>query len=496
MSDVISSFLVGIGIQYDDSGSKKFNESLSGIESATLRASSVLASAFTAAGAVIDNNARHIANVNLEAGRMSASSLYVLQYGAAIQRMGGNADDAIQNLQTLDRIMDDLHTRGRSDTLNELAQAGFNVSYLSQATDAPDLNERIANEYSHANASQRRVASGILGTDAATANLYAGGGDYLRQQIDDAGNLTNINQQLIDQSAKYNQNLRDAQTAWDGLVNTATQQYLPILDSIAQKSEQAFKSLDSWVQAHPQAANAAAQSGTTVAAGAAVSTAAGILTKLGVPGLGTLASRALPATALVAGGQYLDREYVAPFEERHPILHQLAAPLNYLNDGLPRDVSRYIHSNFFGNNLAADAKPKSIYDPNTFNVQPVVNNDHSVTTHNAHSDNAGDTHNNYHGDTVHSSDIYTFNDSKNDYEIIDPRKIYGASDVGHRQDDSHYEKQAQATTQALQAAPITVNNQLDARLFMDGREIDSRIERHEQRLNQNTVNAHQSRADR
>lgn len=228
MSDVITSFLVGLGIQYDDTGSKKFNESLSGIESATLRAGSVLSSAMAAAGVVISNNAQHIANVNLEASRMSVSSQYVLQYGAAIERMGGNADDAIGQLQTLDRIMDDLHTRGRSDTLNELAQAGFNVQNLSQATDAQDLQRRIADEYQHANSSQRRVASSILGTDPATANLYSGGSEYLRQQIDDAGNLQHITQSLIDKSAQYNLSLRDAQSSWNGLVNTASNQYLPL----------------------------------------------------------------------------------------------------------------------------------------------------------------------------------------------------------------------------------------------------------------------------
>lgn len=484
MSDVITSFLVGIGIQYDDSGSKKFNESLSGIQSATLRTSSVLASAFAATGAVVDNNARHIAQVNLEAGRMSASSMYVLQYGAAIQRMGGNADDAIQNLQTLDRIMDDLHTRGRSDTLNELAQARFNVSYLSQATDSQDLNERIANEYSRANASQRRVASGILGTDAATANLYAGGGDYLRQQINDAGNLTHINQQLIDQSANYNKNLRDAQTAWDGLVNTATQHYLPVLNSIVNSTGGILKNIDNFIQNHPAATDTITKGAAPILAGGAISTAAGIAARFGLPLAGAVARTAGPA-GLALGVSEISSDLITKG------LHKAFSGNEYY-DRLENSPSV---PDVFKNLVNFKTSQGGF---NAFDVQPVANgvepkksaNDNSIYKDVSLSgiwDVLTGVSNATKSKTTHNVDEYSPTNHNN---------LYSVTDVGHRQDDSHYEKQAQATTQALQSAPITLNNQVNARLFMDGREIDSRIERHEQRVNQNTVNAHQSRADR
>ena len=150
MSDVITQFLVGIGVKYDDDGQKKYEDGMSRITSTTLRAGNVISATMAAAGVVIDANARHIANVNLQSQRMSVNARYVLEYGAAVERMGGSAGDAIGQLQKMDQIMDDLHVRGQSGTLNDLAQAGFNVSYLTQATDAQDLQERIANQYQHA----------------------------------------------------------------------------------------------------------------------------------------------------------------------------------------------------------------------------------------------------------------------------------------------------------------------------------------------------------
>lgn len=430
MADVITQFLVGIGVKYDDNGQKKFEDGMSSMQSVTLRAGGVIASALAAAGVVVDQNARHIARVNLEATRMTASTQYVLNYGAAIERMGGSADDAMSNLQKMDQIMDDLHVRGQSGTLNELAQAGFNVSYLTQARNAPDLQERIANEYQHANPAQRRVASSVLGIDSATSNLYAGGGDYLKQQVEQAGSLEHINQNLINEAANYNLQLRDAQTAWNGLVNTATEHYLPVMIQVSKVSQSAFEWLDKFIQDHPKATDAVTSAAAPALVGGAISAGAGVAGKLGVPGMAGVTRYAGPvgvaAGASVAAEPYIDRG------------------LNYLFGG-----SKYFQSirtaqtwGEFGHALVA----------------PLQHNRASAT-----------------------GSFYSAADSAQDVRELN---------------DHNTDRQAKATAQALHAAPVRVDNHLDAHLYMDGREIDHRIERYENTQNQHSVNVNSPQVDR
>ena len=430
MSDVITQFLVGIGVKYDDDGQKKYEDGMSRITSTTLRAGNVISATMAAAGVVIDANARHIANVNLQSQRMSVNARYVLEYGAAVERMGGSAGDAIGQLQKMDQIMDDLHVRGQSGTLNDLAQAGFNVSYLTQATDAQDLQERIANQYQHANAGQRRVASGILGIDPGTAQLYAGGGDYLHQQVQQAGNLENITQDLIDKSAEYNLQLRDAQTAWNGLVNTATQHYLPAMGRVAQLSQSAFSWLDKMIQNHPEATDTVTTAAAPTAIGGAVSAGAAVAANLGIPGAAGVARVAGPlgvaAGVSAASEPYIDRGLNALFGRSEYFQRVRTAPT----------------WSAFGNALV---------EPFRRNQAPM----HSTVA-----------------------------------------SLYNPADVQAPVSESDYQRQAKVTTEALKAAPVQVNNTVQSHLYMDGREIDARIEHYDNVQNQHSVNVNSAQVDR
>jgi hypothetical protein len=449
MSDVITQFLVGIGVKYDDDGQKKYEDGMSRITSTTLRAGNVISATMAAAGVVIDANARHIANVNLQSQRMSVNARYVLEYGAAVERMGGSAGDAIGQLQKMDQIMDDLHVRGQSGTLNDLAQAGFNVSYLTQATDAQDLQERIANQYQHANAGQRRVASGILGIDPGTAQLYAGGGDYLHQQVQQAGNLENITQDLIDKSAEYNLQLRDAQTAWNGLVNTATQHYLPAMDKVAQLSKSAFSWLDKMIQNHPEATDTVTTAAAPIAIGGAVATGAAVAAKLGIPGAAGVARVAGPVGVAVGGGILLHDQFndVRTDATRHGMSMGAYLVKKGAEQGKPL-IPRTPHDDMYSN-----ASFSGMWDviTKTFHAR----NDNSVTHH-----------------------------------------IYNSADVQAPVSESDYQRQAKVTTEALKAAPVQVKSTVQSHLYMDGREIDARIEHYDNVQNQHSVNVNSAQVDR
>lgn len=482
MSDVITQFLVGIGVKYDDNGQKKFEDGMSSMQSVTLRAGGVIATALAAAGVVVDQNARHIARVNLEATRMTASTQYVLSYGAALERMGGSADDAVSNLQKMDQIMDDLHVRGQSGTLNELAQAGFNVSYLTQARNAPDLQERIANEYQHANPAQRRVASSVLGIDSATANLYAGGGDYLKQQVEQAGSLENVTQNLIDKSAAYNLQLRDAQTAWNGLVNTATDHYLPAMTQVSKVSQSAFEWLDKFIQNHPKATDTITAGAAPALVGGAIGAGASVAARVGIPGAAGVARFAGPigvaAGVSAASEPYIDKG-----------LNHLFGRSEYF-----QNVRTAQTWGDFGRALVAPfhhhtdtTRQPSIYDG--VSLQGMRN----VVTGDTVTNNAGDQY------TTHNAgDQYTTHNAGDHDQSVRSvtHHYYGAADVQRPVAESDYERQAKATAQALHTTPVRVDNHVDARLYIDGREIDHRIEQYENQQNQHSININSPQVDR
>ncbi len=436
MANTITNFLVGLGFDVDDKGRKEFESGLKSIESTTLKAGAAMSGALIAAGAVIDNNAKSIANVSNQAFRMSSSTEYLLKFGAALQRAGGDAGDAVTEMQRLDGMMDELRVKGQSDTINELARVGFDVSNIVQATDSEDLAKRIADEYQKASEGQRRVASQILGISDATAKLYTGGGDYLKSQIEDAGNLTHVTQNLIDRAVEYNQKLRDAQTSWDGLVNTATEQYLPVMGKIVDASNQAFKLLDMFVRENPDQAAQIGVGATVGATGAALSATGAVASKIGLSGTGSALRAAGPVG--VAAGTSIAAE---------PLIDQ---GLNYLFGD-----SKYFQNirsaptwSDFGMALLGQDKnsPTISWKPEDVNLKPTTG----------------------------------FSPA----DIISPR------------DDSQYEKQADATASALKRTPIQVNVKSESTLTIDGREIDARVEEYNRTQDQRFIDAIEGGLDR
>lgn len=519
MADVITQFLVGIGVKYDDNGQKKFEDGMSSMQSVTLRAGGVIASALAAAGVVVDQNARHIARVNLEATRMTASTQYVLNYGAAIERMGGSADSAMSNLQKMDQIMDDLHVRGQSGTLNELAQAGFNVSYLTQARNAPDLQERIANEYQHANPAQRRVASSVLGIDSATSNLYAGGGDYLKQQVEQAGSLEHINQNLINEAASYNLQLRDAQTAWNGLVNTATEHYLPAMIQVSKVSQGAFEWLDKFIQDHPKATDAVTAAAAPVAIGGGAATVLATAGKV-FPAAARLAG---PVGTAITGGMYASQAWNGIESKSNDWYGTDTTAGGNLKSNSPLGetwdfLNRHVITPLRHNQATVRSDTPSLYNPlsvtnnaGDHNYDNTVNNvsHNNSTTNNRGGDTVGNFLTRHENSTVNNAHDNTVNNATHTNTVTNNRggdtdnsvrsvthHYYSAADAQRPVAESDYERQAKATTQALHAAPVRVDNHLDAHLYMDGREIDHRIEQYENTQNQHSVNVNSPQVDR
>jgi hypothetical protein len=431
MANTIINFLVGLGFDVDDKGRKEFEDGLKSIESTTIKVGAAMTGALVAVGATVNNNARGIADVNNKAFRMSSSTEYLLKFGAAIKRAGGDSSDAVTEMQKLDTVMDELRVKGESGTLNELARAGFDPAYLSQAKDAEDLSSRIADQYQKASEGQRRVASDILGISDATAKLYSGGSDYLKAQVTEAGNLTHVTQDLIDKAAEYNQKLLDAQTSWDGLVNTATSQYLPILGRIADASSSAFKRLDEFTRENPDVAAQVAVGATTAAGGAALSTGAAVASKLGIPGAGI--ARAAGPVGVAAGTAIA------------------AEPL--IDKGLN---SLFGDSEYF-------QKIRTAPTWSEFGMALLGQNESSPTI------------------------SWKPEDAVKGTSIFNPTSGYTPNDVTTPRDDSHYEKQADATASALKQSPIQVNVKTESNLYLDSKEIDARVEEFNKTQNQRFI---------
>lgn len=434
MANTITNFLVGLGYNVDDKGRKEYEDGLKSIESTTLKVGAAISGALIAAGAVIDNNAKSIANINNQALRMSSSTEYLLKFGAALKRAGGDSSDAVTEMQKLDSVMDELRVKGQSGTLNELAVAGFDVSNLAQAKDSEDLSRRIADEYAKASEGQRRVASEILGISDATAKLYMGGGDYLNSQVNDAGNLTHVTQGLIDKAVEYNQKLRDAQTSWDGLVNTATDQYLPILGRIADASSDAFKRIDNFVRENPEQAANIGVGATVAAGGAALSTVGAVASKIGLTNVGTAARTAGPV-GLAAGASIA----------AEPLIDK---GLNYL----------FGDSKYFQDVRTAETW-------SGFGMALLGQDENSPTI------------------------SWNPEDAMKGTSMLSPTSGYTPGDLTAPRDDRHYEKQADATAAALNKSPVQVNVKTESKLLLDGREIDARVESYNQSQNDRFIDA-------
>lgn len=303
MANLLTSFLVGIGFDTSkfDAGLRNVDRGMSQVQGTVLKTSAVLVGAFGLAANSIVSTANRVDQLALKTANMRTSQQYIYNYGNALKFLGGNAEDALSVVTTIESALNNLRLKGELGPLQDLALAGVDISQLTGAANAQDFITALSAQMPGLDKTQRGAVQSALGlSDAALKSLVSGPAALdaaLKRSEDITGNLDG----LVENSRKLMESSAQFDLVLEGTTNELADKFLP---SIVGASEWINKFLtDNRGTISEAIGYAAENAGATAAIGGGASAAligAGA-SKLGAKAVGGAVTKAGTAGMVVGG---------------------------------------------------------------------------------------------------------------------------------------------------------------------------------------------------
>lgn len=289
MANVITSFLVGIGLDISDfeRGEKRVKTSMENIRSSTLAIGAAMATAAVGAGVRVDQLAEKSRKLQDQLYRTNTSPTWAQGYGVALTELGGNADDAVGRITGLEERLAAIKMGDRS-WVDSLGPAGFDAGNLAQAKDAQDFINRAADQFSRATHTQQVNMAAVLGLTDAEFKLWQQGGSYVTEHSNKLAQQIGYTDALNQKQYGYSQAWVGLNLELDKASNTLSNIMLPSMTSLVNLANEYTSAFNKFATENPDEANAAVTGGMVAAGGFGLSSVGAIAGKFGIPGAGIL----------------------------------------------------------------------------------------------------------------------------------------------------------------------------------------------------------------
>lgn len=303
MASTIKNFLVGVGLDTTefDKGSKEVQTGLSRFRSLAGFAGAAMVGAFATAGTAAIAAGQRIDKLALSTEKFSASSQFIYDYGNALRSLGGSADEAITAVATIDKALDALRAKGEFGAFSEAAFSGADVAALSRAQNAEEFLRISAEIVPTLNEQQQRLFQESFGFSDATMRSLREGSAAFDAMIARAGSLASGFNEAIESSREFNKELTEFQLRLEGIGNALAGPMLDGFTNIMQSVNGFIDRNKSFIDDAAKFAGENATGATIATAGAATMAAGSLVKGVGLRGLGTGLTR-LGTPGLVIGG--------------------------------------------------------------------------------------------------------------------------------------------------------------------------------------------------
>jgi len=241
MSRVLSSFLIGIGWDTTqlEKGTRKIESSLDGVKSTALSTGAELLKVFgsigaaaLAVGAGIGANAISIDQLNLKLNKMATSKTDMMGLGTAFKLLGGNAEDAVTELDRIEQMMANFRIKGETGALGQMAFIPDAVSKdILSAKTGMEFYTRLQKVSVGLSKDQQRVLQESLGLSDASMKLLTKGTGEFNERLQIAKDLNYQSDALNDSARKYNEQWETTKTLVGSVIDQITEKMLPGLNS-------------------------------------------------------------------------------------------------------------------------------------------------------------------------------------------------------------------------------------------------------------------------
>lgn len=230
MANTLASFLVGVGLDFDNKGAKQAVSSLDSIRSTALQAGAAVAGAFGARQVSL-GLAEQTRGYTLLAEQIGSTANNVFALDRAYQRAGGGAGAIIGQLERLKEMQAGLQV---SDVgwIEAAAKAGIDVGGIINIDDPAKVFENLISQLEGMSTNQRINAINALGLDPTAINIAQDGVASLREQLDKALDRREITEQLKQDSEELATYWFDFKDNVGGVADAIGSQLIPVLSDV------------------------------------------------------------------------------------------------------------------------------------------------------------------------------------------------------------------------------------------------------------------------
>lgn len=240
MANTLSSFLVGIGIDYDNKGAKQAVSSLDSIRRTALQAGAAVAGAF-GARALTKGLADQTRGYSLLAEQIGSTANELFALDRVYQRAGGSAGAIIGQLERLKEMQAGLQV-GDVGWIEAAAKANIDVSGIINIKDPAKIFDNIIAQLEGMSTNQRINAIKALGLDPTTINIAEDGLKNFRMRMQEAMDMRSINSQLEKDSEEFATQWFDMWDNISGMTDRAGAKIIPKVNEITGSINEFFRS--------------------------------------------------------------------------------------------------------------------------------------------------------------------------------------------------------------------------------------------------------------
>lgn len=236
MAKVLQNFLIGVGLETEnyDKGAKNVENSLSRMRSLTGITGAALAGAFSLVGASAVNAGQRVDDLSLRLEKIKASPDWVNSYGNALRMLGGNTDEALAAVNSAENALAQYRTKGDFGSFQEAAFAGVKdeLFSLANAKDGEDFLRQLADIVPKMDKDQQRLIQDAWGLSDAVMRSLRGGVGELDAAVSKASTLAGGFTEAVEASREFNKTLTEVNLRFEGIGNTLAAKVLPSFTSI------------------------------------------------------------------------------------------------------------------------------------------------------------------------------------------------------------------------------------------------------------------------
>lgn len=227
MSNVISSFLVGIGFEYDRKSAQQIESGIDSIKSKALQLGSVVAGAFGLKELTF-GFAQSADMLGKFGQTFGVSANDVQAFGNALATQGGSLEGFMSQLESLERARARIRV-GDVGFFAPAGKAGIDPNAIANANSATEAYLGLADSFARMNVQERINAAEALGLDEASIRLLSQGRDAVEGLVNKYRSIRPLTGDMTNDAAEFNRNMVEAQANVQGLADRISG---PLLKSI------------------------------------------------------------------------------------------------------------------------------------------------------------------------------------------------------------------------------------------------------------------------